>query len=198
MCPSHTAPLWNAFACRIRRASSPASGRCWGEDNRMQLGRFNIEPLSVLLVFIPIGLVLEVIHASPVYVFIVSALAIVPLAGQMGKATEHLAERTGTGIGGLLNATFGNAAELIIALLALHAGLHNVVKASITGSIIGNILLVLGLSMVAGGIKFPVQQFNRTAAAIGSSLLMLSAIGLVVPAIFHYIVKGGMSRWSGA
>src|SRR5207248_9572131 len=171
MCPSHTAPLWNAFACRIRRASSPASGRCWGEDNRMQLGRFRIEPLSVLLVFIPIGLVLEVMHASPVYIFIVSALAIVPLAGQMGKATEHLAERTGPGIGGLLNATFGNAAELIIALLALQKGLHDVVKASITGSIIGNVLLVLGLSALCGGLRYERQTFNRTAAGMGSTLL---------------------------
>jgi Ca2+:H+ antiporter len=155
----------------------------------MHLGRFSIEPLSVLLVFIPIGLVLEVIHASPVYIFIVSALAIVPLAGQMGKATEHLAERTGPGIGGLLNATFGNAAELIIALLALQKGLHDVVKASITGSIIGNVLLVLGLSALCGGLRYERQTFNRTAAGMGSTLLALSASGLLVPALFHQIVS---------
>lgn len=147
--------------------------------------------LNSLIVFVPISIILEFLHGDPLWIFISSGLAIIPLAGWMGKATEYLAEHLGEGIGGLLNATFGNAAELIIALFALRAGLHEVVKASITGSIIGNILLVLGLSMVAGGIRFPIQQFNRTAASIGSSLLILSAIGLVVPAIFHYIVKAG-------
>ena len=96
----------------------------------------------------------------------------------MGRATEHLAGRMGSGIGGLLNATFGNAAELIIALMALRAGLYDVVKASITGSIIGNILLVLGLAVLAGGIKHRRQTFNRTSAGIGATLLVLSAIGL--------------------
>src|SRR5712671_7173313 len=117
----------------------------------MRLGRFGVEPLSLLLVFIPIGVLLELMHASPVLVFVASAGAIVPLAGHMGKATEHLAERTGPGIGGLLNATFGNAAELIIALAMLFKGprLDEVVKASITGSILGNILLVLGASIFA-------------------------------------------------
>lgn len=146
--------------------------------------------LSLLLVFVPVSIVLELIHADPVWIFATSALAIIPLAGWMGKSTEHLAEQFGEGIGGLLNATFGNAAELIIALMALQRGLHDVVKASITGSIIGNILLVLGLSLVAGGLKFRTQKFNRTAAGMGSTLLMLSAIGLVVPAIFHFIARG--------
>src|SRR2546425_12579771 len=104
--------------------------------------------LSLLLVFVPVAAYLEFTHAAGVYVFAAAALAIVPLAGLMGKATEHLASRLGEGIGGLLNATFGNAAELIIAVLALRAGLHDVVKASITGSIVGNILLVFGLSAV--------------------------------------------------
>src|SRR5262249_5116177 len=106
----------------------------------MRLGHFWVEHLSLLLGFIPLGLVLELLHANPVLVLAASAGAIVPLAGYMGKATEHLAERTGPGIGGLLNATFGNAAELIIALMALQRGLHDVVKASITGSIVGNVL----------------------------------------------------------
>ena len=154
----------------------------------MRLGRFWVEPLTLLLVFIPIGLLLELMHASPVLVFAASAGAIVPLAGYMGKATEHLAERTGPGIGGLLNATFGNAAELIIALMALQRGLHDVVKASITGSIVGNILLVLGLSALCGGLRYERQTFNRTAAGVGSTLLALSAIGLLVPALFHQIV----------
>src|SRR5215510_517198 len=103
-------------------------------------------PLNWMLLLVPTAVILEVIHADPLYVFAVSGLAIIPLAGWMGRATEWMAEHLGSGIGGLLNATFGNAAELIIAIMALRAGLHEVVKASITGSIIGNVLLVLGLA----------------------------------------------------
>ncbi|NWG13547.1 MAG: calcium/proton exchanger [Acidobacteria bacterium] len=147
--------------------------------------------LNALLVFVPAALALEyVAHAGSVYVFITSALAIVPLAGMMGRATESLAERLGEGPGGLLNATFGNAAELIIAVLALRAGLHDLVKASITGSIIGNILFVFGLSALAGGLRYQVQSFNRTAAGMGSTMLFLSAISLVVPAVFDRVVHG--------
>ena len=153
-----------------------------------------------LLVFAPVALFLEhVTHASPVTIFITSSLAIIPLAGLMGRATEQLAERLGEGVGGLLNATFGNAAELIIAGLALKAGYHDLVKASITGSIIGNILLVFGLSALIGGIKFERQTFNRTAAALGGTLLVLSAIGLVVPALFHWAASDalGVPRTGG-
>jgi Ca2+:H+ antiporter len=146
--------------------------------------------LNLLLIFVPVAIVLEVMHASPVMIFVASCLAIIPLAGLMGKATEHLAEHLGEGVGGLLNATFGNAAELIIAIMALREGLYDVVKASITGSIIGNVLLVFGLSALVGGIKFPTQSFNRTAASIGTTMLTLSAIGLVVPAIFHAVAAG--------
>jgi len=145
--------------------------------------------LNWLLVLVPVAVGLELTHSSPIAVFIASALAIIPLAGLMGRATEHLAEKLGEGIGGLLNATFGNAAELIIALMALRAGLYDVVKASITGSIIGNILLVLGLSLLAGGLKFPKQVFNTTAAMLGSTMLALSGIALLLPAIFHYLVR---------
>jgi Ca2+:H+ antiporter len=145
--------------------------------------------LNLLLIFIPIAIALELTHASPTYIFFASAIAIIPLAGWMGRATEHLAEKLGEGIGGLLNATFGNAAELIIALMALNRGLFDVVKASITGSIIGNILLVLGLSVLLGGLKYPKQVFNRTAAGLGSTLLALSAIALLLPAVFHMLVK---------
>jgi Ca2+:H+ antiporter len=106
----------------------------------------------------------------------------------MGHATEDISERVGEGLGGLLNATFGNAAELIIAIVALRAGLYDLVKASITGSIIGNVLLVFGLSAMVGGFRYETQRFNRTAAGLGSTLLVLSAVGLVVPAIFHYLV----------
>ena len=156
----------------------------------MRLGRFEVDPLLLFLVFVPVSIVLELFHANPVWIFSSSALAIIPLAGLMGKATEHLAERLGAGLGGLLNASFGNAAELIIALMALRAGLLDVVKASITGSIIGNVLLVLGMSVLVGGLKFARQTFNRTAAGLGATLLALSAIGLVVPAIFHLVVYG--------
>src|SRR5262245_13553354 len=147
--------------------------------------------LNLLLVFVPIAVVLEFMHSymhmhvNPIAIFAVSGLAIIPLAGWMGRATEHLAEKMGEGLGGLLNATFGNAAELIIALMALQKGLFDVVKASITGSIIGNILLVLGLSVLLGGVKYPRQVFNKTAAMLGSTMLGLSAIALLMPAVFH-------------
>ncbi len=146
--------------------------------------------LDVMLIFIPIAAILHYTDASPVWTFVASGLAIVPLAGWMGKATEGLASRLGAGIGGLLNATFGNAAEMIIAFQGLRAGLTEVVKASITGSILGNILLVLGLSILAGGLKYKEQKFNRTAASMSATLLALSAIGLMVPAVFHWITGG--------
>jgi Ca2+:H+ antiporter len=146
---------------------------------------------NLLLLCVPIAFYLQHSHVDPAWVFATSAAAILPLAGWMGKATEHLSEDLGEGLGGLLNATFGNAAELIIAIIALKAGLHDVVKASITGSIIGNILLVLGLSMLCGGLRHPRQVFNRGAAAIGASLLTLSAIGLIVPALFHFLAAQG-------
>lgn len=155
----------------------------------MKIGKLEFEPLMLMLVFVPVSIAAEVTHADPVLIFATAALAIIPLAGLMGKATEYLSEKLGAGLGGLLNATFGNAAELIIALMALNAGLYEVVKASITGSIIGNILLVLGLSITVGGMKYDRQTYNRTAASNGSTLLVLSVIGLVVPAIFHSIVK---------
>lgn len=147
--------------------------------------------LMALLVFVPIALVLEyLMHASGVAIFATAALAIIPLAGLMGRATEQIAERLGEGIGGLLNATFGNAAELIIAIIALKAGYYDLVKASITGSIIGNILLVFGAGALYGGLKFETQVFNRTAASLGGTMLVLSAIGLLIPAIFHLVVGG--------
>ncbi len=145
--------------------------------------------LLLLLVFVPIALVLEhLVHAEALWVFLASSAAIIPLAALMGRATEELAERLGEGVGGLLNATFGNAAELIIAIIALRAGYVDLVKASITGSIIGNILLVFGASALYGGLKFDRQKFNPTAAGLSSTLLVLSAIALVIPAIFHLVV----------
>jgi Ca2+:H+ antiporter len=151
-----------------------------------------VNPLNLLLLALPVALALEYgMHADSIYIFFISGLAIVPLAGLMGRATEALADRLGEGIGGLLNATFGNAAELIIGGFALKAGLLDLVKASITGSIIGNVLLVFGASVLAAGLKYSDVRFNRTAASLGSSLLILSAGSLVVPAI-HFRILGGV------
>ncbi len=150
--------------------------------------------LRILLVFVPLAVAAEHFHWSPIAVFGFACAAIIPLAGLMGEATEHLASRLGAGIGGLLNATFGNAAELIIALVALNRGLDDVVKASLTGSIIGNVLLVLGAALLAGGMKRERQVFDRSAAAVGSTLLALAAIGLVVPALFDVISDFAVGR----
>ena len=142
--------------------------------------------LDFLLIFVPVTVVLEVLRADPLLVFVSSGLAIIPLAGLLGRATEHLTTHVGAGIGALLNASLGNAAELIIALVAMREGLHDVVKASLTGSIIGNILLVLGVAMFAGGLKYERQKFNQTASGMGASLLLLAAVGLIIPALFHF------------
>ncbi len=160
--------------------------------------------LNWLLVLTPAAIVLELGHrhhaawSSPALIFFCTALAIVPMAGWMGRATEHLAARLGEGIGGLLNATFGNAAELIIALMALleawrepaQRGLmHGIVKASLTGSIIGNILLVLGAALLTGGLKYRLQTFNATAARTGATLLSLAAVALLIPGLFTHFVS---------
>jgi len=147
--------------------------------------RFFASWLDVLLLFIPLAGALEILKADPFFVFAASALAIIPLAGLLGRATEHLTTHVGDGVGSLLNASLGNTAELIIALAALREGLQDVVKASLTGSILGNILLVLGASMIAGGVKYERQKFNQTAAGMGASLLLLAAVGLIIPALFH-------------
>ncbi|MBK9142028.1 MAG: calcium/proton exchanger [Candidatus Melainabacteria bacterium] len=142
--------------------------------------------LNVLLIFVPLPILGKLLGWPSLVIFLSACLGIVPLAGLMGKATETLADRAGAGLGGFLNATFGNACELLIALSALRAGLTDVVKASITGSIIGNILLVLGFAMLAGGFKYKTQYFNRTAATTSATLLALAAVCLVVPTVFHF------------
>lgn len=142
--------------------------------------------LRLLLIFIPISIIGEFIHLSPTITFILSALAIIPLAGLMGEATEEISFYSGPRIGGFLNATFGNATELIISFFALKAGLFEVVKASISGSVIGNILLVLGASMLAGGIKYKTQAFNKQALEVNSSMLLFAVIGLIIPAVFTH------------
>jgi Ca2+:H+ antiporter len=152
------------------------------------------------LLFVPITVGLEAFAPERhLLVFVASSLAILPLAAWMGEATEGLAERLGEGIGGFLNATFGNAAELIIALAALRLGLHDVVKASIAGSIIGNILLVLGAAMVAGGLRRPEQHFSATGARSQATMLTLAAIALVLPAAFQAVAgatQEGLGRLS--
>ncbi len=154
--------------------------------------------LHLLLLFMVAAVVVEVLHLPRLWLFITSSIAVIPLAGMIGKATEELAHRVGPVAGGLLNATFGNAPELIIALFALGAGLHEVVKASISGSIIGNILLVLGASMLAGGWGRDKQQFNRTSAGASASMLLLAVAALVMPAVFDLTVFGSLERTSPA
>jgi Ca2+:H+ antiporter len=144
--------------------------------------------LNWLLIFVPMAVGLQ--HWRPeshIMVFATACLAVLPLAGWLGRATEHLSARAGESIGGLLNATFGNAAELIIALMALRRGLFDVVKASLTGSIIGNILLVMGAAFLAGGLKFSMLRFNPAGAHVQSTLLTLVSISLIIPAAFHYL-----------
>jgi len=151
-----------------------------------------MRPVYVLGIFIPLAIVLELVHASPVLVFGAAALGVIPTAAVMGSATEHLAAQTGPGIGGFLNVTFGNAPELIIAFFALKEGLQEVVKASIVGSIIGNILLVLGAAMLVGGLKREKQEFNRTAASAQSGMLLLATVALILPAVFLLVNGGGL------
>lgn len=141
--------------------------------------------LNWLLVFVPVAIVAQWLHAPAVVLFAFAALGIIPLSSELGNATEQLAGHTGPTIGGLLNATLGNLAELIIGAFALHAGLVPLVKSSITGSILGNVLLVLGAAQFAGGIRYPVQKFNPQVAGVSVSLLVISLVGLVVPAIFQ-------------
>lgn len=141
--------------------------------------------LYALLVFVPIAIIARFAGAPPIAVFVLSALAIIPLSGVLGAATEAVAEHTSAGIGGVLSATMGNLAELIIAAVALRAGLIDLVKASITGSILGNLLLVLGIALFAGGLKFRVQKFNRHLAGSSSTVLLIAVFGLVVPTLFH-------------
>jgi Ca2+:H+ antiporter len=146
---------------------------------------------KLLLLLVPVSLVLEyIVHAGPLWIFATAVLAIVPLAEWIRKSTEHLAERLGSAIGGLLNVTFGNMAELILALFVLAEGHANVVKGQITGAIIGNSLLGLGLAIVVGTFGRPIQKFNRASAGRLSSLLILAVIALMTPALFDYTERG--------
>ncbi len=148
----------------------------------------------LLVPFIPIAILLELNHADAVLIFSAAAAGVIPTAALMGRATEELAHRAGPGIGGFLNVTFGNAPELIIAFFALNEGLQEVVKASLIGSILGNILLVMGAAMLVGGLKRERQTFNPTAASVQSSMLLLAAVALVMPTIFQLVQGGGLPQ----
>lgn len=149
----------------------------------------------VLLLAVPVSILLGyVLHAPAVWIFFTACLGVLPLAAYMGEATEHLAHRTGPTVGGLLNATFGNAAELIIALVALRAGLVDLVKASITGSILGNLLLIMGLALIAGGLNRPELKFNRTNAGMSAGMLALSVVALGFPALYHAVHPEAAAR----
>src|SRR5712672_2943989 len=141
--------------------------------------------LYALLVFVPIAIIARIAGLPPIAVFLLSAVAIIPLSGVMSAATEAVAEHTSPAMGGVLSATMGNLAELIIATIALQAGLIDLVKASITGSILGNLLLVLGIALFAGGLKYKVQRFNPNLAASSTTVLLIAVFGLVVPALFY-------------
>jgi len=145
--------------------------------------------LRYLLIFLPISFICNILGAPAVVLFTLAAFSIIPLAGVLGRATEEISVYSGPRIGGFLNATFGNATELIISIFALKAGLFDVVKASIAGSVIGNILLVLGMSMFLGGIKYKTQKFNHELVEFSSSMLLFSVIGLSIPAIFTHTIN---------
>lgn len=155
--------------------------------------------LKFMLIFIPISIVGKFMNFSPAIMFILAALSIIPLAGLMGEGTEEISFYSGPKIGGFLNATFGNATELIISFFALKQGLFEVVKSSIAGSIIGNILLVLGASMLIGGLKHKNQKFNRNIVEVTSSMLLFAVIGLSIPAVFTHTFPSNLlnTRYEG-
>jgi Ca2+:H+ antiporter len=143
--------------------------------------------LRYLLVFVALAVVAEVLHWNPMLIFAFSCIGLIPLAGLLGEATEELAIHTGPKVGGLLNATLGNAAELIITIVALSAGRIELVKASITGSILGNLLLSLGLSLLLGGWKNGIQRFDRGLAGMSATMMLLAVVGLVIPTLFELL-----------
>lgn len=146
--------------------------------------------IKALLIFVPIAIIADfVLHLDPLIVFIVAALGVIPLADLIGEATEELAIHTGPKLGGLLNATLGNAAELIITIFAIREGLLDLVRASITGSIVGNLLVVLGLSILLGGLKNGIQVFDRRTAGLNATMLILAVVALAVPSLFDVAIQ---------
>ena len=145
-------------------------------------------PLAILILALPLAILADELHWGDIWVFILAAISIIPMAQFIGEATEALADYTGPRIGGLLNATLGNAAELIITIMAIREGLLELVKASIAGSILGNLLLVMGLAMIFGGVRHGVQTFDRRQASRNAILLVLAVMALVIPSLFsHYL-----------
>jgi len=149
---------------------------------------FTKKPLNILLLGLPLAILAEALHWGEIWVFIFSAVGVVPMAGYIGEATEALAARTGPRVGGLLNATLGNAAELIITIVAIREGLLELVKASITGSILGNVLLVMGMSMLLGGMKHGTQRFDQRQAGNNAILLVLAIVALVIPSVLSHSI----------
>ncbi len=147
-----------------------------------------------LLLFFPVAIAAELLHWGELVIFITAALAIVPIAGVLGEATEALAAKTGPQVGGLLNASLGNAAELIITLVAINAGAIELVRASIIGSILGNLLFVLGLSLLLGGVKHGVQRFNRERVTLDATLVVLAAFVISVPSFFSQVIEPNFTR----
>lgn len=145
--------------------------------------------LYLLIIFTPIAVALEFVHADHIIIFVIAAIALIPLAKLIGDSTEHLSTHYGASLGSLLNVTFGNAAEIIIAIVAINAGLLDLVKASISGAILGNILLIFGLSILAGGFKYKEQFFNRENTGLQTSMLFLAIIGLAVPTVLANTVN---------
>lgn len=145
--------------------------------------------LKYMLIFIPISFIANFMNVSGSIIFLLSCLSIIPLAGLMGEVTEEISFYAGPKIGGFLNGTFGNATELIISFFALKNGLFDVVKSSIAGAVIGNVLLVVGFSMLVGGLKYKTQKFNEKVSEVTSSMLLFAVIGLCVPAIFTHTVN---------
>src|SRR5215510_5701712 len=154
------------------------------------IGALVANRLNLLLTIAPVSWVLAVVAPGSAWIFITAAISLIPLAGLIGLGTEQLARRSGPGWGGFLNATFGNAAELIIGLVALSKGHVELVKASITGSIVGNLLLVLGLSFFVGGLGRRSQKFHRTPATNAAAMLFLAVVALVMPAVFDLAIYG--------
>jgi Ca2+:H+ antiporter len=174
---------------RVEDGAAPPGGRRRGPVRFLLSG----DGWPYLLVpFIPLAVALELVRAPPELIFFTSAIGVIPTAAIMGTATEELADRAGPGIGGLLNVTFGNLPELLIAFFALREGLHEVVKASIIGSVLGNVLLVLGGSMLVGGLRRERQVFNRRAASAQATMLILALAALTMPAVFELVKGGGL------
>lgn len=155
--------------------------------------------LKYMLVFIPISFIAKFMNVPGAVMFVLACLSIIPLAGLIGQSTEEISFYTGPKVGGFLNGTFGNATELIISFFALKQGLFDVVKSSIAGAVIGNILLVIGFSMLAGGLKYKTQKFNQKVSEVSSSMLLFAVLGLCIPAIFTHTVNPALldTRYEG-